>query len=120
MENLQVSTEEILRHHLAAFCNNDIGEIIKDYTPASEMWTPDGALIGVDSISSFYAYVFTLLPKDSLQFEVKREIVRGSKAYIVWNASSAIINVPLGTDSFEVEDGRIVWQTLAAHIIPNS
>ncbi|WP_375434152.1 nuclear transport factor 2 family protein [uncultured Hymenobacter sp.] len=120
METVQISTEAILRHHLEAFCNNDVEALIKDYVPTSEVWTPDGALIGLDSISSFYSYVFTLLPKESLHFEVRKEIVKGNKAYIVWNASSTIINVPLGTDSFEIEDGKIVWQSLAAHIVPAS
>lgn len=120
MENTQASTEALLWHHLDAFRNNDVEEIIKDYVPTSEVWTPDGVLIGLDKIASFYAYVFTLLPKDSLQLEVKTEIVKGSQAYIVWSASSTKINVPFGTDSFKVEDGKIVWQALAAHIIPYS
>ena len=44
-------------------------------------------------------------------------IIKGDKVYIVWNADSPIINVPIGTDSFEIIDGKILWQTTAIQII---
>jgi hypothetical protein len=46
-------------------------EIMKDYLQESEVWTPDGSLVGLEAISSFYSYVFTLLPKGGTEFEMK-------------------------------------------------
>jgi predicted dinucleotide-utilizing enzyme len=116
----QVTTETVLQHHLEAFSNNDLTELMKDYTEHSEVWTPQGAMVGLDAINSFYTYVFTLLPKQSTRLEIQQKILKEDKAYIVWNAESAIISIPIGTDSFYIKDEKILWQSLAAHIIPKS
>jgi hypothetical protein len=111
------TTETTLQHHLEAFGNNDIHEIMKDYSEESEVWTPEGAIVGMEAISSFFSFAFTLFPKDSTRLEIKQMIVKGNRAYIVWNADSSVINVPVGTDSFEIKDGKILWQTTAIHTI---
>lgn len=117
MQTLQVTAQTTVEHHLEAFGKNDIDEIMEDFTEQSEVWTPEGAIIGLEAISSFFSYAFTLFPKDSTRLDIKQMIVKGNKAYIVWNAESAIINVPIGTDSFEIKDGKILWQSTAIQII---
>ncbi len=117
METLQITAKETFQHHLEAFGKNDIDELIKDYTEQSEVWTPEGPIVGLEAISSFFTYAFTLFPKDATRLEIKQMIIKGDKVYIVWNADSPIINVPIGTDSFEIIDGKILWQTTAIQII---
>jgi hypothetical protein len=39
-------TKDVLMHHLTAFGNNDLSEIMKDYTNESEVHTPVGPLKG--------------------------------------------------------------------------
>jgi limonene-1,2-epoxide hydrolase len=117
MQTLQVTAQTTVEHHLEAFRKNDIDEIMEDFTEQSEVWTPEGAIIGLEAISSFFSYAFTLFPKDSTRLDIKQMIVKENKAYIVWNAESAIINVPIGTDSFEIKDGKILWQSTAIQII---
>ena len=112
-----MTAKETFQHHLQAFGNNDIEELMKDYTEDSEVWTPEGSMAGLDAISSFYIYAFTLFPKGATRLEIKQMIVKGDKLYVVWNAESAIVNVPVGTDSFEIIDGKILWQTTAIHVI---
>lgn len=118
MQTSKTTPEAILQHHLEAFRNNDIEELMKDYTQESEVWGPDGAMVGLEAISSFYSYVFTLLPKENTTLELKQQVVKQDKAFIVWSADSAAVNIPIGTDSFQMKDGKILWQSLAAHIIP--
>ena len=117
MQTLQVTAKATLEHHLEAFGKNDIDEIMDDFTEQSEVWTPEGAIKGLEAIRAFFSYAFTLFPKDSLRFDLKQMIVNKDKAYIVWSAESAIIDVPLGTDSFEIKDGKILWQSAAFQII---
>ena len=117
MLTLQITAEETLQHHLEAFGKNDIDELMKDYTEQSELWTPEGPIAGLEAISSFFTYAFTLFPKHVTRLEIKKMIIKGDKVYIVWNADSPIINVPLGTDSFEITDGKIVWQSTAIQVI---
>ena len=120
MQTLQTKTDTIektLNHHLQAFVENDIEEMMKDYTEQSEVWTSEGAIVGLEAISSFFSYVFTLLPQESIQLDIKQNIVKEDRAYIVWSADSSVISIPTGTDSFEIRDGKILWQSTAAQIV---
>lgn len=117
MQATITTTEEVLNHHLEAFMNNNLDELMKDYTEASEIWTPDGAISGLEAISSFFSYVFTLLPTGSA-LELKFKIIKDEKIYIVWSADSDFISIPFASDSFIITGGKIIWQTTAAQIIP--
>jgi hypothetical protein len=113
----QTKTQEILNHHLSAFMEADVDEVLKDFTEESELLTPDGALKGLNAIRSFLEEVFKMVPKGST-LETKQMIVRDNLAYITWSGESSFVSIPLGTDSFIIENDKIVYQTLAAHIIP--
>jgi ketosteroid isomerase-like protein len=117
MKALEMTTKETFRHHLEAFGKNDLDELMKDYTEQSEVWTPEGPIAGLDAIASFFSYAFTLFPKDATRLEIKQMIAKGDKLYVVWDADSPVVSVPIGTDSFEIIDGIIVWQSTAIHII---
>ena len=110
-------TEEILDHHLFAFVENDIDELMKDYTEESELLTPQGAMKGVNAIRSFFQEVFKILPKGTAM-EMKQHFIRDGVAYVYWSAESPFVSIPLGTDTFVMEDDKILVQTLAAQIIP--
>lgn len=90
---------------------------MKDYTEESKVWTPQGKLTGKDAIRSFYTEVFKLCPAGKSQLDMKQMIANDEKVYIVWSADSALANIPTGTDTFEIKKDKIVFQTLAAHII---
>ena len=51
---LIMTTHDVLMHHLTAFGNNDLEEILKDYTQQSELLTPNGPLKGLEEIQSFF------------------------------------------------------------------
>jgi hypothetical protein len=93
---------------------------LNDYTEQSEIWTPEGAIVGLEAISAFYSYAFTLFPKSSTRLDIKKMIVKENKLYIVWDADSPVVNVPFGTDTFLIKDGKILWQTTAFQIIQKS
>jgi len=109
-------TSKVLNHHLIAFGNNDLDEIMKDYTDESEVLTPDGLLKGLAAIRKFFADFFITIPTGSA-FEMKQLIVTGNVAYINWTSESAIAKIPLGTDSFLLEGDKIRWHTVAAYIL---
>ena len=44
----QTKTQEVINHHLSAFLDADLNEIMKDFTEDSELLTPDGALKGLN------------------------------------------------------------------------
>jgi hypothetical protein len=114
---IQPKIQEVLQHHLSAFVEADVNEIVKDFTEESEIFTPDGALKGLNAIRSFYEESFKIIPKGST-LEMKQVIVRDNIAYMAWSCESSFVSIPLGTDSFIIENYKILYQTLAAHIIP--
>ena len=119
METLQiaVTAEEVVDHHFKAFLKNDVGEIMKDYVEESEIWTSEGRIQGLDAIASFFAYAFTVLPSPGTQFGIKQKLVKNNWVYLAWNADSPVISIPTGADTFVVEDGKIMLQTVAMHLM---
>jgi hypothetical protein len=117
MQTTQMNPENVFQHHLEALGKNDIDELMTDYSEESEIWTPDGAITGLIAISSFFTYAFTLFPKDKTHLEIKKMIVKDCKVYVVWIADSPIVNVPFATDSFEIKDGKILWQSTAFQMV---
>lgn len=113
---LQSNMEAVINHHLSAFGDANLDEILKDYTEESQLFTPEGAMQGRAAIRGFFASVFKIIPKGS-SFEIKQKFVSDEIAYIAWSCESEFVNIPLGTDSFIITDNKISIQTLAAHII---
>ena len=85
--------QEVFEHHLDAFLNLDAGEIIKDYTEQSILYTPNGEIKGLEGIKGFFDYVFTLLPKESFQFNTAQKIQFDNYVYLAFNCSSALVDV---------------------------
>jgi len=109
----QLSAETIIPHHLQALEQNDLEELLKDYTEESELWTQNGIITGLENIASFFSYAFTLFPKDKTSLEIKKMISKDNKVYLVWTADSPVITVPFATDCFEIKESKIIWQSIA-------
>ena len=105
-------TSEILNHHLTAFGNNDLMEIMKDYTEESEVLTPNGPLKGLAAIRKFFEEFFLAIPTGSA-FDMKQLTVTGHVGYIAWASESAVVKIPMGTDTFILEGDKIRLHTVA-------
>jgi len=114
---IQTRTKEILDHHLSAFIDADVEEIMKGYSERSELLTPQGPVSGLPAIRSFFEEVFKIVPKGST-LDLKQEIIRDNIAYIVWAGESALVSIPMGADTFIMDGDKIIYQILAAHITP--
>jgi len=111
-----MTTNEVLMHHLTAFGNNDLEEIVKDYTAESELLTPNGPLKGLDAIKVFFEEYFAAIPTGSA-FEMKQLSITGPVAYVAWTSESATFKFPMGTDTFYIENDKIVFHTVADYRI---
>ena len=112
------TTQEVLTHHLNCFGKGDLAGTMADYTDESRFFTPDGLLRGSEAIRRFFATMFEEFAKPGMSFEMIRQEVCGDAAYIVWKAETADNRFELGTDTFIVQNGKIVTQTFAAKISP--
>lgn len=111
-----MSTNDVLKHHLAAFGANDLDGIMEDYTEESELFTPSGPLKGLEEIRRFFSDFFQAIPVGS-HFEMKQLIVSNQFAYIVWTSESDRFNFPLGTDTFFIQNQKISYHTVADYRI---
>lgn len=112
-----MGVKEVFDHHGQAFGAANVDELLKDYTEQSVIFTPEGAVRGLGAIRRFFEKAVADFPP-GMRFEMKRLDIDGEVAYIVWSASTPRHEVPLGTDTFVVRDGKIAVQSFAAHMLP--
>ena len=110
-------TQEILNHHVSAFVEADLDEIMKDYTEKSELLTPQGPVTGLNAIRSWFEEIFKAVPRGSA-LDLKQTIIRGNIAYIAWSGESPFVSIPFGVDTFVIESDKILFQALGAQIVP--
>jgi predicted SnoaL-like aldol condensation-catalyzing enzyme len=112
------TTQDVLSHHLSCVAKGDLSGIMADYAPESRCFTPDGVLHGSAAIRGFFARLFEEFAKPGMSFEMLRQDVEGDTAYLVWRAETADNRFDFATDTFVVQNGKIVPQTCAGKIIP--
>ena len=108
------STSKVLQHHWDAFKANDLEGTMADYTEESVLITPDKTFKGLTEIRENFVFAFSLFPKDSSTLLLKKSIVKDDVAYIIWEANAPKVKMPFGTDTFIIQNGKIVRQTFAA------
>ncbi len=114
-----VATEEVLNHHLQAFGAGDADEAAKDYDDESVLITQGGQVVGRaairEALKGFFSGIFE---PGTYEFELDNTEVTGHVAFIAWHADTASHQIPMGTDTFVVQDGKIAVQTFAAQMVP--
>jgi ketosteroid isomerase-like protein len=114
------STKDVVDHHLKSFGEGDLNGILSDYAPVAILFTPEGPLEGIDAIRPVFEGLLTEFAKPGSSFNLKHQSVKGDYAYILWTAETADNSYDLVTDTFVVQDGKIVVQSFAAKILPKS
>lgn len=111
------ATEAVVRNHLQAFLGQEgIDSIVKDYDDAARFYTEAKIYAGKQEIRAFFADFIDGLPDGGIgRFELRSLQVEGTVAFITWNVGNEI---PLGTDTFVVDNRRIVAQTFAMYPPP--
>lgn len=109
-------TEKVIKHHLEAFGSGDMDALLSDYTEESVVITPDTTLIGLEPIKALFENLGSLFPAEGTEFVLDRMDVNDELGYIIWHANTPIVTIPLGTDTYVVEDGKIMKQTFAAKV----
>src|SRR5262245_35554018 len=110
-------TEAVVRNHLQAFLEQKgIAAILDDYDEDARFYSEAKVYRGKQEIGEFFVNFIGSLPAGAIdQFNLRSLRIDGKLAYITWNVDSRI---PLGTDTFVVNDGKIVSQTFAMYALP--
>lgn len=112
------STEQVLTAHLTAFGSGNVDAIMQDYNDDSVIVTPLGALEGTDAIRGLFVALVTEFSKPGMTFSLDTTHINGDFAYIIWTAETADNVYEYATDTFFIDDGKIVFQTVAFKATP--
>ncbi len=112
------SAKDVVDHHLKSFAEGNLDGILSDYAPTAILFTPNGPLVGVGAIRPLFENLLAEFAKPGSSFKLKHQSVKGDYAYILWAAETADNTYDLATDTFVVQDGKIVAQSFAAKILP--
>lgn len=111
-------TRRVLQHHWDTFQANDLEGTMADYTEESTLITPDRTFHGLEEIRNNFIGAFAAFPKDSSSLKLKKTVVSQDIGYIIWEASAPKFNLTFGTDTFIIQNGKIVRQTYAGVAAP--
>ena len=109
------TNQEVLSHHLSFIAKGDLSDTMADY---AKFFTPDGVLRGSAAIREVFARLLEEFAKPGMSFEMLRQEVEGDTAYILWRTETADNRFDFASDTFVVQNGKIVTQTFAGKIFP--
>lgn len=110
--------QQVLEHHIYHLAAGNLEEVLLDYAPDAKLVNMGGLVQGHEQLRAFFKdSIENALPPDTRQ-TVTIKHVFGELAYIVWEADSRFYNVPFGTDSFVIREGKIILQTFAGIMNP--
>ncbi len=107
-------TETVVRHHLQAFLEQQgLAAIVSDYDQDACFYSEARIYRGRQEIHGFFRAFLASLPAHAIErFTLRSLRVDRNIAYITWCVGS---DIPLGTDTFVVDNGKIVSQTFAMY-----
>ena len=110
-------TETVVRNHLQAFLEQKgIAAILNDYDENARFYSEAKIYRGKQEIHGFFIDFIDSLPAGGTDlFSLRSQRVDGNIAYITWSVGG---DIPLGTDTFVVDNGKIVSQTFAMYAVP--
>jgi hypothetical protein len=106
-------TKEVLDHHWKVFIQNNLEEVMADYTEESVLITPDETFKGLAAIRKNFEDAYRKFPKDKTAFQLNKSVIDRDVAYILWQAKTPTFNLTYATDTFIIRDGKIIRQTYA-------
>ena len=112
------TTSNVLDQHLKCFGENDLDGVLADYSSDAVLFIPGGPLKGPGEIKPFFQTFFSEFAKPGASFSMREQRIEGDYAYILWSAETADHSYESATDTFVVQNGKIVAQSFASKITP--
>lgn len=110
------TTKDVLDQHLKSFYDNDLDGVLADYSSDAVLFTPGRPLKGPEAIKPFFQAFLSEFAKPGASLSMREQSVEGDYAYILWTAETADNSYEAATDTFVVQNGKIVAQSFAAKI----
>lgn len=110
------NTSATLDHHLDAFANQDLDQVMTDYVEDSVVVTNLGVYRGLDEIEELFAGLFDEFSQDETTLEVDDTIIEDEFAYLLWHGETPDNSYEFCTDTFHIPEKTIRFQTYAGKI----
>lgn len=104
------TTEQVLMHHMAALSSKDITAIMEDYADDAVLIMQSGIVSGTQDLTKHFSTPSKILTSDT-KLEIIDKKCIGNIAFLVWKAQNDNFNVPIASDTFVIENGKILSQT---------
>jgi len=105
-------TEAVTRHHIDALEAGDLEAVMSDYTEESVLIVPGAVMRGLDAIRPAFAAAFeSSFKPGSSEFTLHSLDVCDDCSIITWRITFDGGEIPFGTDTLYVRDGKIITQT---------
>lgn len=111
-------TEAVVGEHLEAFGSGDMDALLAHYNEDSVLIANGTVMTGAEEMRPLFEALFAEFGKPDVTFEMTNMQFNGRIGYITWTAETPDNSYELGTDTFLVEGGKIVTQTLATKTTP--
>ena len=107
-------TESVVLNHLQSFLEQrGIAAIVDDYDEDARFYSEAKIYQGKPEIHGFFTDFLGALPEGAIDhFALRSMRVDGNIAFVTWSVGT---DIPLGTDTFVVENGKIAAQTFAMY-----
>lgn len=110
--------EAVLDHHLTAFNEGDMGELLADYTDESVIISNMGEFQGLDEIEQLFTGLMEEFSQPGTEFVVDDNTFDEEIAFCVWHADTPDNDYEFATDTQIIRDGKIAKQILSAKVNP--
>jgi len=111
-------TESVFEHHIEAFANQDLDEVMIDYTDDSVVVTNMGVFRGLDEIEGLFRNLFDEFSQEGTTIEVDDTIVEDDFGYLLWHGETPDNVYEFCTDTFYVPGETIEFQSFAGKVQP--
>ena len=110
--------QEVFEHHAGALGAGDLDGIVEDYSDNAVFITPDGVLHGKDGVRQGFTKLLADVPNAA--WKLNTLIFEGDVLFLEWAATAAATKVEDGVDTFIIQDGQILLQTVRYTVQPTS
>ena len=115
-----ISTGTVLTHHLECFDKGDLEGLLSDYTEDTVLETGTGRITGLQPLRKIFSSLLKEFGRGKSSFVILRHSISDNHAFIIWKAETEDNVYHVGSDTFYILDGKIVYQTFAGYITPRS
>jgi ketosteroid isomerase-like protein len=114
-----MNNNELIESHLDALKRADINQLMEHYADDAVLVFGAGIVEGKEAIEGMLKeFTTNIIPPDKTKWEIDTITVHKNIIYITWNTESDGFDIKHATDTFIVDNGKIVIQTSAGEIRP--